>query len=110
MSATADPFACSVVPRREIVHVCPTGEIDLDTVGEVEARLAELHLAGFDRIVLDLRAVTFFDSTGVHLVVRWSRRAREEGFQFGVIVGNDVVARVLRMTGVEQHLTLIGTG
>ena len=110
MSATTVPFACTVVPRRQVVHVCPSGELDVDTVAQVEARLAELQLAGFDQIVLDLSGLTFFDSSGVHLVVRWSLRAEEQGFQFGVIVGNDIVARILRVTGVEQHLTLLTTG
>jgi anti-anti-sigma factor len=103
MPDTAVPFSCAVVPRRQAVHVCPAGELDLSTVPEVEARLAELHLAGFDELVLDLSAVTFFDSRGAHLVLRWTRRAAKEPFDFAVIAGNDVVERVLQITGVAAR-------
>jgi anti-anti-sigma factor len=104
MPDTTRPFSCAVVPRRQAVHVCPAGEIDLSTAPEVDARLAELHLAGFDEIVLDLSAVTFFDSCGVHLVMRWTRRSADERFDFAVIAGNDVVEQVLQLTGVKPHL------
>jgi anti-sigma B factor antagonist len=104
MPDTTEPFSCAVVPHRQAVHVCPAGEIDLSTAPEVDARLAELHLAGYDEIVLDLSAVTFFDSCGVHLVVRWTRRSVDEHFDFAVIAGSDVVERVLQLTGIKQHL------
>jgi anti-anti-sigma factor len=84
--------------------VRPAGELDLSTAPELDARLAELHLAGFDKIVLDLSGVTFFDSCGVHLVVRWTRRAADERFEFAVIAVSDVVERVLQLTGVTPHL------
>jgi anti-anti-sigma factor len=104
MTDTTLPFSCAVVPHRQAVHVCPSGELDVNTVAEVEARLAELHLAGFDEIVLDLSGLAFFDSSGVHLVMRWTRRAAAERFRFTVVAGTYVVDSVLRMTGAEAHV------
>ena len=104
MPDTTKPFSCAVLQRRQAVHVCPAGELDLSTAPELDARLAELHLAGFDTIVLDLSGVTFFDSCGVHLVMRWTRRSTDERFDFAVIVGSDVVERVLQITGVKPHV------
>lgn len=104
MPDTTKPFSCAVFPRRQAVHLCPVGELDLSTAPEVDARLAEVHLAGFDKVVLDLSGVTFCDSSGVHLVVQWSRRSAEERFDFAVIVGSDVVERVLQLTGVMPQL------
>jgi anti-sigma B factor antagonist len=104
MPDTTEPFSCAVIPRRQAVHVCPAGELDLSTVPELDARLAEVHLAGFDTVVLDLSGVTFLDSCGVHLVMRWVRRSADERFEFAVIVGSDVVERVLELTGVKPHL------
>ena len=104
MPDTSKPFSCAVVPRRQAVHVCPVGELDLSTAPEVDARLAELVLAGFDPLVLDLSGVTFCDSCGVHLIMRWTRRSADERFDFAVIVGSDAVERVLQLTGVKPHL------
>ena len=106
MPYTTLPFSCAVVPRRQAVHVCPCGELDVGTVQEVDARLAELHLAGFDEIVLDLSGLTFFDSSGVHLILRWTRRASEERFSFTVVAGTDVVEPVLELTGAHGHVLL----
>jgi anti-sigma B factor antagonist len=110
MPEVAVAFSCAVVARREAVHVCPVGELDLSTTPHVDARLAELHLAGFDQIVLDARGVTFIDSGGVHLMLRWSRRASEEGFDFTVLGGEGVVLRVLALTGAEPHLHVLQHG
>ena len=51
-----------------MVRVCPIGEVDVDTVGVVRAQLDELTVAGFTHVILDLRDVTFLDSSGLHLV------------------------------------------
>ena len=109
MPDTTNPFSCAVVQRREAVYVRPAGEVDLSTAPELDARLAELHLAGFDEIVLDLSGVTFFDSCGVHLVMRWTRRSADERFDFAVIAASDVVKRVLELTGAKPYL-IDGTG
>ena len=104
MPDTNMPFSCAVVRRRQAAHVCPAGEIDLSTAPELDARLAEVHLAGFDEIVLDLSGVTFFDSCGVHLVMRWTRRSADERFGFAVVAGTDVVEKVFELTGVKPHV------
>jgi anti-sigma B factor antagonist len=104
------PFSCPVVPRRDAVHVRPVGELDMGTVPELDARLAELQIAGFDQIVLDLRGLSFIDSRGVRMMLDWSRRATDEGFAFAVIGGDPGVQRVLELTGAEPHLTFVAPG
>ena len=104
MPDLAVAFSCAVVPRREAVHVCPVGELDLSTIPEVDARLGELHRAGFEQIALDARGLTFVDSGAVRLMLHWSRRASEEGFDFTVVGGEGVVQRVVGLTGAESHL------
>jgi anti-anti-sigma regulatory factor len=46
------------------------------------------------------------DSTGLRLVIRWDTAARADGFRFGVVPGEEVVQRVFRLTGMDEHLTL----
>ena len=66
-----DDFAVQVIPDRATVTVRPRGELDLATAGHVDAVLEELRESGFDRIVLDLGALRFVDSAGLHLALQW---------------------------------------
>jgi anti-sigma B factor antagonist len=92
---------CDIEPDRERVIVRPVGEIDLATVGAVEAPLSELWASGFTRIVLDLRWVSFMDSAGLRLVIRFGRRAQEEGVDLRVIVvEGEAVHRLLEITAM----------
>ena len=101
----SERFRCDVEPERESVRVVPFGELDLDTVGEVEQRLLELQQNGFREVVLDLRNLTFIDSSGVHLVVAADRLARRDGTSFVLIAGPSRVQRVFEIAGIEEALS-----
>ena len=105
--APPPPFRVDVWPDGDVVHVCPVGEIDLDTVSEVRDRIYELRAAGFKRLILDLRAVTFLDSTGIRLVLEADASARADGLDFGLIEGPAKVQRALEVTGLRSALPLI---
>ncbi|MFX4292914.1 STAS domain-containing protein [Streptomyces bohaiensis] len=47
-----------------------SGELDMDSVPGVSARAAELRAAGATRLVLDVRHITFADSTAVNLLLQ----------------------------------------
>jgi len=99
-------FSCDVGRRGRLAWVRPAGDLDLDTVHRVESALAELRAEGCGKLVLDLRELTFMDSTGLRLVIRWHTAARDDGFEFAVVPGPEVVQRVFRLTGMDAHLTL----
>ena len=42
------------------------------------------------------------DSTGLRLVIRWDTAAREDGFEFAIVPGPEVVQRVFRLTGMDD--------
>ena len=90
------------------MHVRPIGEIDLTTVGGVAARIEELRAAGFARVVLDLRAVTFMDSTGLRLALRLEEEANRDGRSFALIPGSAAVQRVFEVSGALDRLTFRG--
>jgi anti-anti-sigma factor len=101
------PFECQVESRRDVVSVCPVGELDIATVGEVDAQLAEVRQAGFDRLLLDLRETTFIDSSGLRLAVAWHKRSHRERFVFALVQGPDAVRHVFKMTGLIGRLTFL---
>jgi anti-sigma B factor antagonist len=99
-----DSFSCESGRAGETAWVRPVGELDLDTAPRLEAELATVRAQGDPRLVLDLRRLTFMDSTGLRLVIRWDGVAREEGFEFAIVPGPDIVQRVIRLTGMDDQL------
>jgi anti-anti-sigma factor len=98
------PFRCEAFPDRDQVVVVPSGELDMSTVGVVEQELRALRSAGFDSIVLDLSRLTFMDSTGLHLAVRWARAAEGDGFRFELEPGPRAVQRVFALAQLTDEL------
>jgi anti-anti-sigma factor len=98
---------CHIEPDRERVIVRAVGEVDLATVPELEAPLVEVLSSGFTQIVVDLRAVTFMDSTGLHLLTAVWRRAQDGGVALSFDVDpQGPVQRVLELTGLAELLPL----
>jgi len=97
---------CDVFRNGQMAWVQPFGELDLDSAHRVEAALEELRGDGCPELVLDLRGLTFMDSTGLRLAIRWDTAAREDGFRFAIVPGDEVVQRVFRLTGMDSHLTV----
>lgn len=82
------------------------GELDLSNTGLLEAMLQEaLDGDGAGQVVLDMREVTFIDSTGIACLVRFTRDEGYSGrlrFLRSKALG---VSRVLQLTGIEDRLT-----
>lgn len=91
-------------PQRDAVRVVPGGELDMANAGALQAQLDELRAAGFAHVMLDLRQLTFMDSSGVRLIFREDRRARSAGHRFSLIAGSPEVQRVLTVCGLEERL------
>ena len=103
MSLLSEPDL-PVVARRDHVRVAPAGELDLATCAPLRAQLDDLWDSGWTDIVLDLREVTFMDSTALHVVLDNHRRAGRDSMRFSLIDGPAAVARVLDITGLRGVL------
>jgi anti-anti-sigma factor len=102
---TPQGLRCYVEPDRERVVVRAVGEVDLATVAGLNKPLDELRASGFTQIAIDLREVTFMDSTGLQLLVRWRRRAQDDAFGLQIEIDPDgPVARVMELTGLQDLL------
>jgi anti-sigma B factor antagonist len=102
--ALPEPFDVEIRPARRRVVVAPRGELDVATTDRVADEIDGLVAAGFDEIVLDLRAVSFMDSTGLRLVVRQARR-RDASVR--IVDGPVPVARVFDLTGMRAELPFL---
>ena len=81
------------------------GELDLATAPELTEVLHALD-AECERVILDLTALEFIDSTGLRLAVTEHGRASADGFEFVIAGAAGAVLKVLRLTGLDVTLPL----
>jgi anti-anti-sigma factor len=53
---------------------------------------------------LDLRNLRFIDSSGLHLILRYDREARRDGFSLEIIPGSQPVEHVFAIAGLAARL------
>jgi anti-sigma B factor antagonist len=104
LSHHVPPFTCEVRPERDHVVVAPRGELDMATVGALELELKSLRERGFQAIVLDLGGLSFMDSSGLHLVMRWAADASRDGFKFELEPGPAPVQRIFELAALDEAL------
>jgi anti-sigma B factor antagonist len=85
--------------------IVPVGEVDLVTVHEVRENVRAA-AADCRRVVLDLRQVTFMDSSGLRLLVEAQQEADRDGFSLAVVRGPASLERLFEVTGLDARLDL----
>ncbi|MET0609410.1 MAG: STAS domain-containing protein [Gaiellaceae bacterium] len=105
----ATPLAVEARTHRRTALVALRGELDLVTVSKVAEVLdgLQLHAEGVRHLVLDLRGLTFIDSSGLHEIIRQNEFARSNRHNLAVVRGTPAIERLLEMTGVKDHLVLV---
>ena len=83
----------------------PCGELDVATAERLRAALDGIEDAA--RLVLDLRGLSFIDSTGLHLVVALHKRAQRDGFELAVIAPAAPVDRAFRICALDKALPFV---
>ena len=84
-----------------------SGDIDLSTVEDVESGLRSAIDGGSGAIVLDLRQVSFLDSSGLRLILRLHKDLGEAGRRLVLVQGPRRVARVFELTGAEDQFEIV---
>ena len=102
---TPQPFSVEVQrdPQARCAIVVPQGELDLTTAGALRAAIAQAVEGGAPTVVLDMRGLTFIDSTGIRLLVQTESAARANGRHFAIIDGSEPVMRLMAMTGLSDQ-------
>jgi anti-sigma B factor antagonist len=92
------------VPQAAVVSI--SGEFDMSAVTDVERQIRPIE----DRVpvlVVDLRAVSFLDSSALRLVVELDAHARTRGQRFVLVRGPEQVHRVFRITRLDHQLEFV---
>lgn len=84
-----------------------TGELDLAGVGRFERLLVAEGSPETGTFVVDMRGLTFIDSSGLRALIMADQRVRAEGGRFVVVKGSKQVNEVLEMTGVSKQIELL---
>lgn len=82
------------------------GELDLASSPTLEQELERVQDADVDLLIVDLRALRFMDSTGLHALVKANKRAADAGRRFAVVKGGAQIQRLLNLTGVGELLLI----
>jgi anti-sigma B factor antagonist len=98
----ASPFRLSLRPDRSRMFIAPEGELDIASAAAVGDEVEGLWARGFTEVVLDLRDVTFMDSTGICLLLRLQGAAERDGTSFSVCTPSAPVQRVLALCGLGE--------
>ena len=79
-----------------------TGELDLDSANKLEEAVREACASGAE-LVIDLRKVTFMDSTGLRVLIVAGTLCEEMGHELRIIPGEDI-QRILEISGLDRVL------
>jgi stage II sporulation protein AA (anti-sigma F factor antagonist) len=85
------------------------GELDLsgyDVVSEALKRLEREEPAP-ERVIVDLRDLSFMDSTGARVLAEAHRRSQRGGHRLSVVPGTGQPSRLIEMLRLDGHLEMI---
>ena len=81
-----------------------TGALTHRTAHELEVEIEQRCADGVTAITLDLRELTYIDSSGVAVIAFRSRLCKRRGYEFAVVAGSPMMRRAFAQAGVGSLL------
>jgi anti-sigma B factor antagonist len=101
-------FTLDVTRTARAAVVTLGGELDVVCADTFKRRLAEATEDEPENVVIDLRELTFVDSTGLALLLRVNEMSRDHGFALWIVsTEDDPPGRIFRLTGTHAILPLV---
>jgi anti-sigma B factor antagonist len=82
----------------------PVGELDLETVGQLEDELKRVEATDVPEIRVDLSGVDFIDSDGLKLFIKANARCSDQAGRLLLVRSSAAVHRAFQTTGLESRL------
>ncbi|MDQ4048511.1 MAG: STAS domain-containing protein [Actinomycetota bacterium] len=89
------------------VSIALSGELDLSTLEQLETALDGSLDGKPEMVVVDLRELTFLDSSGLRAMLALHAGLREEGGRLVLVQGPRRVHRVLELTRADEELEIV---
>ena len=102
---TSPPFLCLCEAGSRAAWVHVAGELDLATSPELDEVLQGAQDSA-RLVVLDLRALTFIDSSAVHVILHAACRRRQTGGELLLVRGPSQVDLVFTLTGASDKVSI----
>jgi anti-sigma B factor antagonist len=102
-------LSLSVLSQPAVTIARLAGELDIATTPALRERLLSVFSPGVRLLIIDLSGVSFGDVSGLAVLVATQRRARRLGITVRLAAPRPQVARLLRITGLDQCFTLCAT-
>jgi anti-sigma B factor antagonist len=98
-----------VEERGDVAVLAVSGEVDVATVPRLREQLHGLVASGTPRIVVNLDAVDFLDSTGLGVLVGALKRVRNNGGELALVCTAPRIRKVFEVTGLTKVFSLYDT-
>jgi anti-sigma B factor antagonist len=85
------------------------GELDFNTAPALKEDLLAILAQRGTRIILDLSALAFMDAAGLRVILAAGRRASLLGGTLSLAAPQQIVARILQVTGLDQRFAIFPT-
>jgi anti-sigma B factor antagonist len=89
------------------VSVALAGELDISETPAVQQALMAIEERRPPLLVMDLRGLTFLDSSGLRLILEADLRARRTGRRLTLVRGPETVHRVFLIALLEKRLDFV---
>jgi anti-anti-sigma factor len=109
VAGEVDHLQIAVRQERDRVVLGLSGELDLASAPLLQSEIERAEKADTSVVVLDLQELRFVDSTGLRIILSAHERSEERGHEFAVTRGSQQVQRILALTGLGEHLRVIGS-
>jgi anti-sigma B factor antagonist len=110
MSQPAAPSPAGLSVHDELdddhLRVAATGELDIATFRTLTDRIDHYRAGTHRRVTLDLRGLTFIDSSGMRALINADADARLRARELTILVGDGPARSALELTGLDQMLPI----
>ena len=100
---TTDRFQIEVHATETVPTIRVSGEFDLSATEPFRAEAKRLLQRELELVVVDLRDLTFLDSTGLTELIWLYKQAEERDFTLAILRPPPNVAVLFELTGLDQH-------
>ena len=102
-----DPFSVDEHEEGGVRVIAVAGELDIATAPELCARLNTSRIGRRPRLLVDLTAVDFCDSTGLRALLGAASEVRAHGGRFAIVCPpSGDVARLLEVVGAAEWMAI----
>lgn len=100
-------FNVSLETGPGLYTVALSGELDIATADQLTAALDDLAPASGERVIIDLTAVSFMDSTGLRILIAANGDATDGSYELFIVTGESPAKRVLELTRMDEHMQVV---